>query len=407
MRKIIITTKFIPAPAFSGGAIRNLQWIKFLQQYYDITLIGFWDKQYGDTRKAELYPYCCEIIGFPFKRTPISLIKTGLDALLHNDAMVIRQYCNEEAKEIIKQLIKNEKYEFVFCQELASIQFIPNDINIPVLLDDHNIEFELQERMASEAKYIKKVFFKVESNQVKKKEIMGWKKAKLTFFVSKRDECIASSLYPSINSLVVENSFPSDDIDLCKVEGWYDKPTCVFIGNLSWRPNANGLEHFFREIYPEVKAYIPKLTIIIIGSNPPRRIQEIVKHNQKDILLYKNIEEEKKRTIVSKCWLSIVPLYSGSGTRIKILELWAHSKAVLSTPIGAEGIVPSKGTILAKDDESFKKNMIELLMKKSTLFELGLANNTEYNNHYKEGIVYENSLYFTITSKLNEQSSQS
>ena len=47
-KEIIILTKFIPAPAYSGGAKRNLSWIKFLSKYYKIHLIGFYDKQFGN-----------------------------------------------------------------------------------------------------------------------------------------------------------------------------------------------------------------------------------------------------------------------------------------------------------------------------------------------------------------------
>lgn len=44
MKKAVVITKFIPAPAFSGGAIRSRAWIRFLSKYYDIILLGYWDK---------------------------------------------------------------------------------------------------------------------------------------------------------------------------------------------------------------------------------------------------------------------------------------------------------------------------------------------------------------------------
>ena len=57
MEKAIVLTKFIPAPAFSGGAIRSRAWIRFLSKYYDIIVIGYWDKKFGNSRVEELRDY--------------------------------------------------------------------------------------------------------------------------------------------------------------------------------------------------------------------------------------------------------------------------------------------------------------------------------------------------------------
>ena len=67
--------------------------------------------------------------------------------------------------------------------------------------------------------------------------------------------------------------------------------------------------------------------------------------------------------------MTLVPVYFGSGTRIKILEYWAHAKTVLSTTIGAEGLHNCIGTVIKDSDEDIINAIVDLLNNKETLEE--------------------------------------
>lgn len=405
MKKVLIISKFIPAPTFSGGAVRNSAWIKFLSRHYELTLIGYWDKQYGEKKRNEIDCFCKHVYGFTFYRDLLSICKSLTLSILNNRPLVINQYYKNDMMNKIVELLKSETFDFIFCQELSSMQFIPKEISVPVLFDDHNIEFELQRRIGEESNIaIKRMLYKIESFRVKKFELNSWERATIVFFVSARDRDNASKHFHLSKSIIVNNTYPDTDESPLLPSQWFDTPTCAFIGNLSWKPNRMGLKHFMEVIYPEIKKTHPNLKIIIMGSNTPKSLKKYF--NNDNVTLYENIDEKEKKYILSKIWLCLVPLYSGSGTRIKILEYWSHSKPVVSTPIGAEGLINSCGTVIAENDSEFIHEVERLLKNKELLNKMGQLNYLSFKKHYEEGVVYENSLYSTIASKLNESNTQ-
>lgn len=399
MKKAVVITKFIPAPTFSGGAIRNRAWIRFLCKYYSIILIGFWDKKYRNTRADELKDYVEEIIGFDFSRTKSMLIKTSLKAFANKQAIVLQQYYSEELQKTLDNIIEHQDISLIFCEELSTVQYVKNVRNIPIVFDDHNIEYELQERSASNSTFLLKPLMKREAHYVKRFELFAWEHSKLCYFVSERDCQIAKDNSTNIGFDVVENTFSSEGISCKKSIEWFDKPTCVFIGNMSWKPNHYGLIHFFEMIYPKVKDHIDDFEIILLGSSVPDDLRLCAMNSGAKII--ENVEEEIKIEIVSKCWLALVPLYFGSGTRIKILEYWAHSKAVLSTGIGAEGLHSCSGTIIKDKDDDFANEIIKLLSDKIKLEEFGRLNKETFTKYYEEKTVYADSLYSSLSAKLN------
>lgn len=400
MEKAIVLTKFIPAPAFSGGAIRSRAWIRFLSKYYDIILLGYWNKKFGNARVDELKDYIEEIIGFNFVRSNASLVKTGISALVKKQAVVLQQYYSVEMQNKINEILENQKIKLIFCEELSTMQYVKHIHSVPIVFDDHNIEYELQERSAKNSAFYLKPIMTREADCVKRFELFSWEKANLSYFVSDRDRQIASQNSNNKKFAVVENTFSSKGIINRKSSEWYSKPTCVFVGNLSWKPNHYGLIHFFEIVYPRVKERITDCEMILLGSAVPDDLREYANKTGAEII--ENVEEEEKIDILSKCWLTLVPVYFGSGTRIKILEYWAHAKTVLSTAIGAEGLHDCIGTVIKDSDEDIVNAIIELLNNKQRLEEYGKRNREVYKNYYEEETVYADSLYCSLAAKLNE-----
>lgn len=400
VEKAIVLTKFIPAPAFSGGAIRSRAWIRFLSKYYDIILLGYWDKKFESTRADELTDYTEEIFGFDFVRSKKSLVKTGISAVMKNQAVVLQQYYSVEIQNKINDILANQDIKLIFCEELSTMQYVKNVNNIRVVFDDHNIEYELQERAAKNSAFYLKPILKREAYCVKQFEMFSWEKADLNYFVSDRDRNIALQSSNDKKFDVVENTFSSKGILNRASSEWFFKPTCVFVGNLSWKPNHHGLVHFFENIYPRIKDRVTDFEMILLGSSVPDDLREYAEKTGTEII--ENIEEETKINILSKCWLALVPVYFGSGTRIKILEYWAHAKTVLSTTIGAEGLHNCIGTFIKDSDEDIVNAIVELLNNKQRLEEYGRLNREVYKNYYEEEMVYADSLYYSLTAKLDE-----
>ena len=403
LQKVLVINKFIPAPAFGGGSKRSLAWLRFLSKHYEVTLVGHWDKEFGDQRIAELRDYTKEIFGFPHTRTVKSLFITALHALSSNQSVTLLQYHQREMQEKIDELCAKETFAFILCEELSSMQYVRNIRGTPVFLDDQNIEYELADRAIKNATFFLRPVFRYEASRIRSFEQASWKQVEKTFFVSERDRAICAAAVPEAPCAVLENTFSENGIAILPPAQWFEAPTIAFVGNISWGPNRNGLNRFLTKIYPLVKQTLPETEFYLMGSCATKEIRKLCEKNQ--IHLLENVEEEKKSEILSRCWVTVAPVYYGGGTRVKILEYWAHAKATVSTVIGNEGLAPSAGTWSGDEDREMAQTLISLLQDRQIAAQMGRQNHEVFKRFYEETAVYGDSLYRSITAQLHEQES--
>ena len=114
--------------------------------------------------------------------------------------------------------------------------------------------------------------------------------------------------------------------------------TLFMIGSLNWLPNLEGLHWLLREIWPTVHAEMPDVELHIAGSGTP---DDLLRPRTDNVFVHGFVESAP--AFMQQYELMLVPLLSGGGMRIKIIEAMALGKAVLSTTLGAEGIAVRHG----------------------------------------------------------------
>ena len=385
--EIILLMKFIPAPAYSGGAKRNLSWLKFLSKYYKVNLIGFFDKKYNDSKISDLKKYNINIYGFTFKR---NIIKNSLKSIIFHKSLINLQYYDKNIQKLLNNILKNNNISFIMCEELAMMNYCVK-LNVPIYFDDHNIEYILMNRTANYNSFPLKLFLKREAKLIKKEELKSFNKAKKIFVVSDTDKRQINNKYNN-KVIVVNNCY-----EILTKPTLQDLPkNIVFVGNVSWKPNLHGIKHFIQNIFPKVLQEENDAILHIIGSNIPKQIKQITNPN---IILHENASEIEKNKIIDESRVCIVPVYFGSGTRIKILEYWSHYKPVISTTIGAEGLKKSSGTYICDDDDQFANRIIDLMNNENKIKKMGEENHKIFIKNYCEEIVYGDTLYNAINTK--------
>ena len=112
-----------------------------------------------------------------------------------------------------------------------------------------------------------------------------------------------------------------------------------FIGSLDWRPNQEGLLWFLSEIWPDLMLSLDgKVHLHIAGRKAPR---SIMSYTSRNVLYHGEVTDAQK--FMSGCDVMVVPLFAGSGQRVKIIEAMAIGMPVLTTSIGLEGIAATDG----------------------------------------------------------------
>lgn len=112
------------------------------------------------------------------------------------------------------------------------------------------------------------------------------------------------------------------------------KPVGLFhLGSMDWMPNLEAIEWFLNDVWPDVKKAVPDMKLNLAGKSMPQWLMNSPDHN---IETLGHIKDAKQ--YMNDNGIMIVPLLSGSGMRVKIIEGMALGKVIISTSIGAEGI---------------------------------------------------------------------
>lgn len=208
----------------------------------------------------------------------------------------------------------------------------------------HNIEHEIWERRAGQAKNpFKKFYFSLLSKRIKKLESSFLYQADMVIPISGKDHHIFQKLHPDKTYFVCPTG-----IDIPS----YPEPEPVsafslfYIGALDWGPNTEGLDWFFKYVWKELITLYPGMKIHIAGRNSHYYFSGQIR--LKGVIVEGEVDDAHQ--FINSHSVMIVPLLSGSGIRIKILEAMALGRTVITTTTGAEGLnVTHKKNILIAD----------------------------------------------------------
>lgn len=173
--------------------------------------------------------------------------------------------------------------------------------------------------------------------------------------------------------------FGLDASKLNKLNDEKPEKALFHIGSMNWMPNEEGIKWFIDEVWPKIEINLPDLKLYLAGREMPEWLNKL---NRKNIIVVGEVDDAHE-FIKSKA-ISIAPLFSGSGIRIKIIESMALGKAVVSTNIGAEGINVENGKniFLADNADKFYNAIKQLLDNEELISDLGKnAKELIFNEH--------------------------
>jgi len=296
--------------------------------------------------------------------------------------------------QIIK-ILSDKKFDIIQLEGLylfPYIQIIRKFSDAKISMRAHNVEHEIWERTLSlEKNIIKKIYLKILTRRIKKFEISMLNNYDLLIPITERDALKLNELGNSKKTFVspcgfdFENISKPEKIDNNDIEF----PSIFHIGALDWTPNQEGILWFIDNCWNDISFKMPNLKFYIAGRNAPKWF--IDKINIKNIIFCGEVENSAQ-FIKSKA-LMIVPLLSGSGMRVKIIEGMALGKTIISTSIGVEGIdvEDNKNILISDNPEKFINSIFYILNNRQHFFEIGKNANV---------YIYENFDNFALSKKL-------
>jgi len=261
----------------------------------------------------------------------------------------------------LAEIIKSNRFDIIQVEGLylaPYITIIKELSNIPIVYRSHNIEHEIWSRISvNEKNWIKAKYFSLLSRRIRRMEVEISALVDSLVAISKRDE-----------NWFLTNGFRKQSISIpsgytiaeqTNITGLSNNNIC-YLGSLDWIPNQDGLNWFLNEVWPKVLKVFPDLTFNVAGRNAPISIIERLK--KENNVIYHGEVESSQEYLNSYSILS-VPILSGSGMRVKIVEGMMLGKTVVTTTIGLEGIdaINHEHVIVADTPVDFANAIIELI----------------------------------------------
>jgi glycosyltransferase involved in cell wall biosynthesis len=216
-----------------------------------------------------------------------------------------------------------------------------------------------------------------------------WPKFPLRFTVSQRDKDELDQRCPSGRTVVIENGINTKDVTFVPEQEWaINHPKKIlFLGSLDFYPNIDSLYYLRESIMPIVWQTDPEASLVITGRNPSQTILEFDSDPRIEIIA----NPEDIGQVAKGCYLTIVPMRIGSGTRIKILHSMALGLPVVSTRLGCEGLRVADGeNILIRDTpEQFAAAVLNLLIDSGLASKLRTAGRKLVEEQYDWSLIFE------------------
>jgi polysaccharide biosynthesis protein PslH len=372
--KILQLTNKPPYPDRDGGAIAVLSLTRGLARTgHEVTVLSMNTlKHHTDAR--QLPEDLRNLADFRFADvpaviSPLTAVSNLLFSKLPYNAV---RFISGEYKKVLVNLLNEKSFDIVQLEGLYLCPYIPlirQYSKARIAYRAHNIEHEIWARTAALSGGLKKWYISNLAKRIKKFEMSWLNQYDLLVPITQRDGEILNRLGNMRPWLVSPTGI--DTIAIADSNALTEYPSIFHLGSLEWSPNQEGLLWFLTHCWPSLHARWPELKFYVAGRNAPGWL--IKKLNLPGIV-YEGEVADAYLFMKSKA-VMVVPLLSGSGMRIKIIEGMALGKAIVSTSIGAEGlgVEDGKNIMIADHPEEFISAIETLLTNKDLYGSIGMG----------------------------------
>ena len=277
------------------------------------------------------------------KKTGIELINVDLDVkplkalinLFTRKSYHVERFISKDFKARLAELLQKEHFDVVQLEMLYMAPYVETiraHSKAMIVLRAHNVEHKIWERIAKETTFfIKRWYINHLANTLKEYELSALETVDGIAAITRKDAAFFRKYCSKPIIDIPYGVYPEEFTPKYEIEG---QPKFYHIGSMNWMPNEEGIRWFIDEVLPKTVEKVPSFVYHLAGRNMPEWLTTL---NNPNVDVIGEVPDAK--AFVAENDVAIVPLLAGSGIRIKIIESMAMGKTVITTRVGAEGIL--------------------------------------------------------------------
>jgi len=352
----------VPWPPKDGGAIACLNLTKgFSMLGHEVTVLSMNTSKHH-IRIKDMPADLRSKADFRLVEVPASInwIEATLNLLFSKLPYNAQRFISDEFSHELAKLLTEKSFDVIQLEGLYLCPYIPVIRKYSEALISyraHNIEYEIWERTATLSEGLRSKYLRNLSRRIKRFEVSYLNTYDLLVPITDRDGNILDKLGNSKPRHTSQTGI--DFASLVPTARKLEFPSLFHIGALDWAPNQEGLIWFFNHCWPKIHSQNPELKFYLAGRNAPDWFARLIKQEGVEYLG----EINDAYDFINSKAVMVVPLFSGSGMRIKIIEGMALGKPIVTTDIGTEGIPTENGKniLIANDADRFVDAINQLI----------------------------------------------
>lgn len=385
-RKVLIVTNRVPYPLKDGG---NLAMQAMIEGYHragwQVFLLSMNTTRHH-IKEEQLHRLFNHLYAFKWVEVdnslkPLDIVKNFLFSKEPEHAI---RFYNESFRQNLKEALVSFNPDVVQVESVYLSTYLPairEYSNAIKVLRMHNVEYQIWQGLSKKYKNrLKQFYFNSLTERIRNFERAAWLEYDLLLPITEKDAYLVERLEEVKDLIIAPFSIDIDKIKPGRNERWVG----YHIGAMDWIPNRESIQWFLDRAWPKIHREMPDFEFYFAGRKMPEEFKSLKLpgvHCLDEVQSAEDFIADKK--------ILIVPIWTGGGIRVKILEAMAAGKIVITTASGIKGIEAKAGEhyLVARKPEDFERAIKWCLDNKPAAEEMASKARELVKEKYEQGMV--------------------
>lgn len=388
-KSVLIITPRIPYPLKDGGALAMYQCIEMYQQLgYDVHLLSINTHKHW-LSESDFPRLFSQLSSFETVTVNTDVrVRSAFINLFSKKSYNVERFVNKEFETAIREKLTKEDFDFIQFESIFTAPYLQVTRELSkakMVCRVHNIEHLIWKQITQHEKGLfKKQYLKLLSDRLERYELGILNQFDLLLNISKLEgqEMLNLGIQTKQHHLAYGIEKPRFQTKQMA----YEENSVYHLGSMDWVPNQEGVSWFVNRVWRKVVQKQPNLKLYLAGRNMPNAFN---RYQSKNIEVVGEVEDMK--TFSSEKNIMIIPLLSGAGLRIKVLEAMMLGKTIISTKRGIHGfdVKEDKHLLLAQTADEFADKIDWCMNNKEAAVAMGRAGQEYVLANYDKRKIYQ------------------